>query len=253
MENLLDIKNLNVTFPHHRGAVKAVCGVSLHVGKGEIVGIVGESGCGKSVTVQSIILPAGTVEGEIWFEKENLLTKSNSEMQAVRGKKIGMIFQDPMTSLNPIMRVGHQISETLQRHEKLSKAQAQSRSIELMQMVGIAEPDIRYLQYPYEFSGGMRQRVMIAIAMACHPSLIIADEPTTSLDVTIQAQILDLLKGLCRNTGTSLLFITHDFGVVAGLCDRVIVMKAGRIVESGLIDQIFYAPKHPYTKELLKV
>ncbi len=197
--------------------------------------------------------PPGKVEdGEIFFEGEELLSKSKREMERIRGKKMGFIFQDPMTSLNPTMRVGKQIMEGLVKHQKMSRSEAREQTIILLQLVGIAEPEKRILQYPHEYSGGMRQRVMIAIALACRPKLLIADEPTTALDVTIQAQIFDLMKSIQEKTNTSIIFITHDLGVVAGFCDRVIVMYGGKIVEIGSVEQIFSSPQHPYTQALLR-
>lgn len=252
MTPLLDITDLFVTFESRTQKVEAVRGINLQMNKGEMVGLVGRSGCGKSVTAQSIIFPSPSIRsGHIFFEGEDLLSKKDQEMQAIRGKKIGMIFQDPLTSLNPTMRIGSQILEVILQHESYSRTQAKLKTLELMEKVGISDPAMRYNQYPFEFSGGMRQRIMIAIAMACRPALIIADEPTTALDVTVQAQILDLLKNLCQNFGTSLLLITHDLGVVAGLCHTVYVMNAGLIVEKGSVDEIFYRPLHSFTKELL--
>ena len=245
---LLSIQHLRITF----GAFCAVKNISFQIGKGEILGLVGESGCGKSSIAESILFPKhGVVEGEINFQGVNLLHKSHREMQLIRGKKIGMIFQDPLTSLNPTIPIGKQIQEILHQHEGLTWQQEQHRVLELLYQVGIADPEVRLQQFPYQFSGGMRQRIMIAIAMACNPELIIADEPTTALDVTIQAQILTLLKHLCRQKGAGMLFITHDLGVVAGLCDRVAVMQAGQLIEEGPVDQIFYQPQHPYTQHLI--
>ncbi len=254
---LLDIKNLRVSFNTHIGKVQAVRGISFAIAPGEVVGIVGESGCGKSVTAHSILrlinTPPGMVEsGEIWFESEDLLKKSEREMQSIRGNKIGIIFQDPMTSLNPTMRIGKQLMEGIQRHQRVSATSARELAREMLETVGIPHASTRIDQYPHEFSGGMRQRVMIAVALACNPSLLIADEPTTALDVTIQAQILDLMKRLKEQRGMSILLITHDLGVVAGLCDRIVVMYAGEVMETGTLDQIFYNPQHPYTKALLE-
>jgi oligopeptide transport system ATP-binding protein len=254
---LLEVKNLSVVFRTYLGKVHAVRNVSFAVDKGETVGIVGESGCGKSVTAQAILgllpQPAGSVEqGEIFFEGSNLLKKSKKEMQQVRGKEIGMIFQDPMTSLNPTMRIGYQIMESLIKHQKLTSSQARARAIELCKIVGISDPEKRINQYPHEFSGGMRQRAMIAIALSCNPKLLIADEPTTALDVTIQAQILELMKEIQKNMGTSIMIITHDLGVVAGMCNRVIVMYGGQIMESAPVEQIYTHPRHPYTQGLLR-
>ncbi len=254
---LLQIDDLHVTFKTHAGTVQAVRGVTFEVGRGETVGIVGESGCGKSVTAQSILklipMPPGQIEkGSIRFNGEELVDKTIGEMQQIRGREIGMIFQDPMTSLNPTMRVGKQIMEGIIKHQALSRADAYKAAIELLEMVGIPEPTQRVDQYPHQFSGGMRQRVVIAIALACRPKLLIADEPTTALDVTIQAQILELMADLQKKTNSSIILITHDLGVVAGVCDRVVVMYAGKVVESGTVDEIFSRPQHPYTQALLK-
>lgn len=225
--------------------------------RGEAVAIVGESGCGKSVTAQTLMklipMPPGEIKkGEILFNGVNLVNKSNKEMESIRGKDIGMIFQDPMTSLNPTLTIGNQIMEGLIKHQNMSRSDARNRAIELLTLVGIPQPEKRVDQYPHEFSGGMRQRAMIAIALACSPQLLIADEPTTALDVTIQAQILDLMKELQKKMNTSIILITHDLGVVAEMCDRVIVMYAGKVIETGIVDDIFYNPQHPYTKGLLR-
>jgi oligopeptide transport system ATP-binding protein len=257
MERILEVKDLHVSFHTYAGEVKAVRGVNFHVNKGEAVAIVGESGCGKSVTAQTLMklipMPPGEIKkGDIIFNGQSIVKKSNKEMEAIRGKEIGMIFQDPMTSLNPTLTVGNQIMEGLIKHQKMTRAAARARAIELLTMVGIPQPEKRVDQYPHEFSGGMRQRAMIAIALACSPKLLIADEPTTALDVTIQAQILDLMKDLQKKTGTSIILITHDLGVVAEMCDRVIVMYAGKVIETGTVDDIFYNPQHPYTKGLLR-
>jgi oligopeptide transport system ATP-binding protein len=257
MDRILEVKDLHVSFHTYAGEVKAVRGVNFHVNRGEAVAIVGESGCGKSVTAQSLMklipMPPGEIKkGEILFNGENIVNKTNKEMESIRGKDIGMIFQDPMTSLNPTMTVGNQIMEGLIKHQNMSKAAARERAIELLTIVGIPQPERRVNQYPHEFSGGMRQRAMIAIALACSPKLLIADEPTTALDVTIQAQILDLMKDLQKKMGTSIILITHDLGVVAEMCDRVIVMYAGKVIETGTVDDIFYNPQHPYTKGLLR-
>jgi oligopeptide transport system ATP-binding protein len=258
METLLEVSNLRVSYRVHDGEVQAVRGVDFTVGKGEAVAIVGESGCGKSVTAQSIMRLIPTPPGEIKdgssirFKGRELLALNEKEMRGVRGKEIGMIFQDPMTSLNPTMTVGGQIMEGLKLHLGMDKAEARARAIEMLSLVGIPNPETRIRQYPHEFSGGMRQRVMIAIALACNPSLIIADEPTTALDVTIQAQILRLMKSLQKKLGTSIIMITHDLGIVADLCDRVIVMYAGKVVEQGTKREVFKSPKHPYTQGLLK-
>ncbi|WP_127582753.1 ABC transporter ATP-binding protein [Paenibacillus koleovorans] len=257
MEKILDVQDLQVSFRVYGGEVKAVRGVSFHVNKGEAVAIVGESGCGKSVTAQTIMRlipspPSMIKGGVVNFKGQDLLKKNEKEMQQVRGKDIGMIFQDPMTSLNPTMTVGKQISEGLIKHQNMTAEKARKRAVEMLSLVGIPNPDQRVKQYPHEFSGGMRQRVMIAIALACNPDLLIADEPTTALDVTIQAQILRLMKDLQRDLGTSIILITHDLGVVADMCDRVIVMYAGKVVETGTKHEIFKNPKHPYTRGLLR-
>ena len=251
---MLEVKDLNVSFSIHGQKLSAVRGVSFSVSPGEIVGIVGESGCGKSATVQSLLrLDASQrVSGEAFFDGENLLTKTDRELNLVRGREIGMIFQDPMTALNPTMNIGNQIAEGLIYHKLANKKQAWIKAIELLELVGISDPPTCATQYPHSLSGGMRQRVLIAIAIACGPKLIIADEPTTALDVTISAQILSLLKSLCQRLETSLLLITHDLSVVASVCDRVIVMYAGKIVEEGVVDELFHHPKHPYTKMLLQ-
>ncbi|MGE5578231.1 MAG: ABC transporter ATP-binding protein [Syntrophothermus sp.] len=256
METLLQVKNLKTSFFTHVGEVKAVDGVSFEIGVGEAVAIVGESGCGKSVTAMSVmglISPPGKiVGGSILFNGRELVGLPEKEMQKVRGNEISMIFQDPMTSLNPVLRIRLQIAETLMLHQGMSKKEAGERALELLKLVGIPSPERRINQYPHQFSGGMRQRVMIAMALACNPKLLIADEPTTALDVTIQAQILELMKELKSKLQTSIILITHDLGVVAGLASRVIVMYAGKIVESGSLKDIYYNPQHPYTWGLLK-
>lgn len=257
MNTILNVKNLSVSFDVYGGAVQAVRDLSLTIGKGEAIAIVGESGSGKSVTARAIMRlinsPPGRIhEGSIWFNGQELLQISEKEMQSVRGNKIGMIFQDPMTSLNPTLTIGIQIAEGLMKHQSLKKADAKAKSIELLNLVGIPNAESRFSQYPHQFSGGMRQRVVIAIALACNPTLLIADEPTTALDVTIQAQILQLLKSLQKDLGTSIILITHDLGIVADLCERVIVMYAGQIVENATKREIFLNPQHPYTKGLLK-
>ncbi|MCC5832602.1 MAG: ABC transporter ATP-binding protein [Chlamydiales bacterium] len=257
MKDLLSVENLFVSFRTYLGKVKAVRNVSFSLGYGETLAIVGESGCGKSVTAQAIMglipTPPGKIdEGKISFEGSDLLAKSRREMEAVRGKEIGMIFQDPMTSLNPTMRVGKQIMEGLIKHRGLSKTEARIQAIEMLSLVGISDPEKRIDQYPHEFSGGMRQRAIIAIALACRPKLLIADEPTTALDVTIQAQILELMKSVQKKTETSIILITHDLGIVAGMCDRVLVMYGGEIIETGTVDQIYRNPSHPYTQGLLR-
>ncbi|MCR2807453.1 ABC transporter ATP-binding protein [Paenibacillus soyae] len=256
-KTLLEVKNLSVSFDIYAGEVQAIRDISFDVKEGEAVAIVGESGSGKSVTAQSIMRlnpspPSRIKSGSIKFDGQELLSLSEKEMQSVRGNKIGMIFQDPMTSLNPTLTVGAQIMEGLIKHQNVSKSEARSRAIEMLNLVGIPNPESRIKQYPHQFSGGMRQRVMIAIALACNPSLLIADEPTTALDVTIQAQIMRVMKDLQQKMGTSIILITHDLGVVADVCDRVIVMYAGRIVETGTKWEIFQNPQHPYTRGLLR-
>lgn len=256
MDRLLEVKDLYISFKTYAGEVKAVRGVNFEVKKGEVIGLVGESGCGKSVTSSAIMRilptpPALYKGGSILFEGEDLLQKKEKEMRRIRGKDIGMIFQDPMTSLNPTMKVGAQITEGLIKHQGLSRSEAKKRAIEMLELVGVSNPEKRAEQYPHEFSGGMRQRAMIAIALACRPKLLIADEPTTALDVTIQAQILELMKELRQKFETSIILITHDLGVVAEMCDRVVVMYAGQVIETGSVDTIFYNTKHPYTKGLL--
>jgi len=257
MERLLEVKDLRTSFFTYAGEVKAVDGVSFHVDQGEAIGIVGESGCGKSVTVQTVMRliptpPGKIVGGSISFLGMDIVNISEKEMQAIRGKEMGMIFQDPMTSLNPVLTIGLQLTEVLKQHEGLSGQAANKRAIELLKLVGISNPESRLKQYPHQFSGGMRQRVMIAMALTCNPKLLIADEPTTALDVTIQAQILELMRDLKNNMNTSIILITHDLGIVADLCSRVIVMYGGKIVESGSIEDIYYHPQHPYTWGLLK-
>ncbi|MBE4910225.1 ABC transporter ATP-binding protein [Bacillus luteolus] len=257
MGNILEVNDLHVTFDTYAGVVKAVRGVSFHVKPGEAVAIVGESGCGKSVTAKSImrLLPephSKIKSGTILLNNSNLVDKREREMQKIRGNEIGMIFQDPMTSLNPTSKVGAQITEGLLKHQNISRKEAYQTAVNMLEMVGIPNPEKRFNQYPHEFSGGMRQRVMIAMALVCQPKLLIADEPTTALDVTIQAQILKLMKDLQEKTNTSIILITHDLGVVAEMCDRVVVMYAGQVVESGTIHEIFSNPSHPYTEGLLK-
>ncbi len=256
-EKILQVKDLKVSFLTYAGEVEAVRGVTFDVEKGEAIAIVGESGSGKSVTAQSVMklipAPPGVYKnGEILFAGKDLVKLSNREMESIRGSSIGMIFQDPMTSLNPTMTVGRQISEGLMKHQGMSKSEALKKSAEMLELVGIPNPEIRVKQYPHEFSGGMRQRVMIAIALSCNPELLIADEPTTALDVTIQAQIIDLMKDLQNKLETSIIIITHDLGVVADIAQKVLVMYAGQIVEQGYLDDIFYNPQHPYTLGLLK-
>lgn len=256
MEKLLEVKDLEVSFQTYGGQVKAVRGVNFDLYKGETLAIVGESGSGKSVTSQTIMklipMPPGKITGgQIIFNGEDIVPKTEKDMEKIRGKEISMIFQDPMTSLNPTMKIGQQIMEVLIKHQKMSTNAAKERAIELLRLVGIPMAEKRVNQYPHEFSGGMRQRAMIAIALSANPQLLIADEPTTALDVTIQAQILELMKDLQAKMNTSIIFITHDLGVVANVADRVAVMYAGQIVEMGTVDEIFYDPRHPYTWGLL--
>src|SRR3954453_9645680 len=254
--SLLSVNDLRVQFWTQRGTVHAVNGVSFDVAPGETLGIVGESGCGKSVTSLAIlgILPrAGRVtSGQAIFEGRDLLGRSDSDLRKIRGKEIAMIFQDPMTSLNPVLTIGRQIREALVTHFGSSRKEAQARAVELLEQVGIPEARRRAGDYPHQFSGGMRQRAMIAMALACEPKVLIADEPTTALDVTIQAQILDLLRGLVAERNTALIMITHDLGVVAGMCDRVNVMYGGMIMETGSAEDVFRSPRHPYPLGLLQ-
>jgi len=252
---LLEVDNLQTHFRSPDGINRAVDGVSFHVEARETVAIVGESGCGKSVTAMSILRlipePPGKIAGAIRFEGRDLLTLSDREMRAIRGNEISMIFQEPMTSLNPVLTVGRQIGETLRLHQGLSAQAAEDRAVEMLELVGIPEAKRRVREYPHQLSGGMRQRVMIAIALACNPKLLIADEPTTALDVTIQAQILDLMRDLKRTVGAAIVIITHDLGVVAEVAERVIVMYAGRKVEEAEVGRLFRNPRHPYTQGLL--
>jgi oligopeptide/dipeptide ABC transporter ATP-binding protein len=254
---LLDVRSLRTEFATRGGIVQAVDDVSLDIREGETVALVGESGCGKSVTALSIMRlvpgPAGRiVGGEVLFRGRNLLALSEEEMRRVRGREIAMVFQEPMTSLNPVLSVGRQLTEGLEIHLGMTPAQARERAIELLAMVGIPDPRRRLAQYPHQFSGGMRQRMMIAMALACQPALILADEPTTALDVTIQAQILELLKDLSRRFGVAMLIITHNLGVVARYADRVNVMYAGKLVEHGAARDVYARPRHPYTLGLLR-
>lgn len=256
-ENILEMKNIVYSFHTYGGEVKAVRDVSFEVRKGEILGIVGESGCGKSVTAQCIMRlnpePPGFFEnGEVLFEGQDILKMSKKEIRKIRGRDIGFVFQDPMTSLNPTMRIGAQIEEVFLGRTDVSKKEVKEKAMEIMKLVGISDVEKRYRQYPHELSGGMKQRVMIAIALVSRPSLVICDEPTTSLDVTIEAQILDLLLELREKLGTSIIMITHDLGVIARLCDRVVVMYGGKIVERGTAQEIFYDTAHPYTKGLMQ-
>ena len=255
-EHLLEINDLKVSFFTPAGEVKAVNGVTYDLDEGRVLGIVGESGSGKSVSVSALMqllaYPGRVVGGSITFNGRDILAMNEQEIQAVRGKEIGMIFQDPMTSLNPVFTIGEQLVETLRRHTTMTRAQAWARSVEMLKLVGINNPEQRMKQYPHEFSGGMRQRAMIAMTLLCDPKLLIADEPTTALDVTIQAQILELMKELRTKINAAIILITHDLGIVSDICDEVIVMYAGRIVERGSIDDIFYRPSHPYTQGLLR-
>ena len=256
MENkevVLKIKNLNMGFKTDYGYLPIIHDINYEIYSGETLGVVGESGCGKSVTSLCImrLLNGGIVEGEIELDGQNLLKLSEKKMQAIRGNQIAMIFQEPMTSLNPVFTVGYQLTEALRRHQGMNKKEAWERAIEMLNLVRIAEPDQRMKEYPYQLSGGMRQRVMIAMALACRPRLLIADEPTTALDVTIQAQVLDLMRGLQKELGTSILFITHDLGVIREMADRVIVMYCGEIMEEATVTDLFKDPKHPYTAGLL--
>jgi peptide/nickel transport system ATP-binding protein len=255
VDNILEIHGLKTQFFTEAGVVRAVDGIDFTVKRGEVLGLVGESGCGKSVTSLSIMRlvgqPGRIVEGKIFFNDEDLLELSESTMQEIRGNRISMIFQQPQSCLNPVFRVGDQLGEALLIHQDIGKDIAQKRAIELLNMVGIPEPESRVNSYPHELSGGMAQRVMIAMALACVPDLLIADEPTTALDVTIQAQILDLMRNLQSQMEMSIILITHDLGVVAEMCDRVNVMYAGRIVEEAEVIDLFQSPKHPYTEALI--
>ena len=256
MTHLLEIKNLHTYFQTREGLVCAVEGVNFYLDGGELLGLVGESGCGKSITALSIMRlvapPGKIVAGEILFEGRDLLKLSNAEMRDVRGNDVAMIFQDPMTSLNPVFTVGEQIAEALRLHRKLSRSAARATAIDAMREVAIPDPELRVRDYPHQLSGGMRQRVMIAMALACNPKVLIADEPTTALDVTIQAQILELLNNLRRTRELAVLLITHDLGVVAEVADRVAVMYTGQVVEESPVDDLFARPKHPYTEGLLR-
>ena len=255
-ETILSIENLRIHFETFAGEVQAIRGVNLKLQKGETLALVGESGSGKSVTAKSVmkLLSNNAIvkEGTITFKGENILEKSERDMQSIRGKEIAMIFQDPMTSLDPTMKIGKQITEVIIKHEKASKEEADKRAEELLELVGIPNAKERMKQYPHQFSGGQRQRIVIAIALACNPDVLIADEPTTALDVTIQAQILELLKELQQQFQMAIIFITHDLGVVANVADRVAVMYAGKVVEVGTAEEVFYNPQHPYTWGLLR-
>lgn len=255
-EILLQVENLAVGFHTYRGDIQAVRKISYNLYKGEVLGIVGESGCGKSVSVHAImqILPeenSFVKSGRAFFNEHELLSLKEPDMRKIRGNKISMIFQDPMTSLNPVLKIGNQMMEGIMIHKKVSKEEARKKAAELLQAVGISSPETRLNSYPHQFSGGMRQRVMIAMALACSPGIIIADEPTTALDVTIQAQILELMREMKEKFQTSIILISHDLGVIATLCDRVLVMYAGELLEGGSVEDIFYRPAHPYTQGLL--
>ncbi|MFB4169802.1 ABC transporter ATP-binding protein [Virgibacillus sp. JSM 102003] len=257
MEKILEVNDLHVTFSTYGGTVKAVRGVNFHLNKGETLAIVGESGCGKSVTSNAIMRlipdPPGKISnGTITFNGKDLTNLTEKEMRSIRGFDISMIFQDPMTALNPTLTIGTQLVEGLQQHYNTSGTDAKAKAIEMMDLVGIPNPKERLKQYPHQFSGGMRQRIVIAMALICEPDLLIADEPTTALDVTIQAQILELFDRIQKKTGVSIILITHDLGVVAKIADRIAVMYAGKIIEVGSRREIFYNPEHPYTKGLLK-
>ena len=254
-DTLLDVRGLHTYFYTYEGIVRAVNSVSYGLNRGEITGLVGESGSGKSVTAQSIIqlvkAPGKIVSGEVWLDGEDLMSFSQDEMQAVRGRKISMIFQEPRAALNPLFTVGDQISRVIQLREGCTRSVAESHAVDMMRAVEIADPERRASAYPHELSGGMCQRVMVAMALSANPLLLIADEPTTGLDVTVQAQVLDLIRSRVRSAGSACLFITHDLGVVAELCERVIVMYAGRVVEQGPVSEIFARPRHPYTQGLI--
>ncbi|MBQ6371503.1 MAG: ABC transporter ATP-binding protein [Oscillospiraceae bacterium] len=255
-EHLVDIKNERLSFFTPAGEVKALNDVSLYLEDGEVLGIVGESGSGKSVTSYSIMGitadPGRIIGGTVTFNGHHIEKLSEKEMRKIRGKEVSMIFQDPMTSLNPVYTIGNQIEEAILLHTDKSRTEARERAVELLRLVGINEPEKRIKQYPHELSGGMRQRVMIAIALACEPKLLIADEPTTALDVTIQAQILELIMELKEKLGMAVILITHDLGIVSSMCDRIAVMYAGKVIECGSTDNIFYEPKHEYTRGLLR-
>ena len=256
MSNLLEIKNLRTTFSTMQGKADAIRGINLQVKENEILGIVGESGSGKSVTMKSVmgLLPrsAKVTADALIYKGEDLTKKREKELRSFRGKEMAMIFQDPMTALNPLRTIGYHLTEVILRYRKVSKKEAEAIAIDMLRQVGIPSPEERMKQYPHEFSGGMRQRVIISMALCCEPSLLIADEPTTALDVTIQAQILELLKQLKQDRRMSVVLISHDMGVMANMCDRIAVMYGGVVVEEGTVDEIFYQPKHPYTKDLLR-
>lgn len=257
MQPILSVENLKVVFNTYAGTVQAVNDVSFTLHKGETIGIVGESGCGKSVTSSAIMglipSPPGRIaSGHILFEGRDLVTMDEKSLQKIRGNQISMIFQDPMTSLNPVLTVGLQLAESFMLHQKLPKKKAMEKAVEMLKLVGIPAPETRIRQYPHQMSGGMRQRVMIAMALACNPQILIADEPTTALDVTVQAQIMELIKKLNTELSTAVILITHDLGVVAGMCSRVLVMYAGRVVESAPVNELYANPQHPYSWGLLK-
>ncbi len=253
---LLQVKNLHTSFFTDSGEVKAINGISFNLDRGKVLGIVGESGSGKSVTAYSIMRiltdPGRVTEGEVLFKGEDVLKYSSQQMHSFRGRKISMIFQDPMTCLNPVYTVGNQLREAIRIHTGRDREQVNQRALEMLTLVGVNEPEKRLKQYPHELSGGMRQRVMIAMALACEPDILIADEPTTALDVTIQAQILELMQSLQRQLGMAIIMITHDLGVIADICDEIIVMYAGKVCERGTADEIFYNPRHEYTKGLIR-
>jgi len=256
MTSLLDVKDLKTRFHTPEGTVYAVNGISFHVDKGETLAVVGESGCGKSVSMLSVLqlipVPPGEIAGGVaLYRGQDLLKKTEDELESIRGQEIAMIFQDPMTSLNPVLTIGKQITETLRVHLGMDQKTADARAVELLEMVGISDPSQRLGDYPHQFSGGMRQRVMIAMALTCNPTLLIADEPTTALDVTIQAQILELVTGIREQVGMAVIWITHDLGIVAGIADRVMVMYAGFIVEQASVNALYENPRHPYTSALL--
>ena len=256
-EPVLEVRGLKTVFRTRGGEIHAVNDVSFHLDRGELLGVVGESGSGKSVTMMSLIKllpipPAELRAGEVLLGGQDLLKMSDDELRAVRGARVGFVFQDPMTSLNPVFTIGDQIAEPLRKHKGMTKPEAEARAVELLELVGISEARSRLKAYPHQFSGGMRQRVMIAIALACDPDVLIADEPTTALDVTIQAQILELVKDLRQKLGMSIIWITHDLGVIAGIADRVMVMYGGQVVEQGPVIELFANPQHPYTRALLQ-
>ena len=253
---LLQVKNLSTSFNVDSGEVRAVNGISFNLDKGKVLGIVGESGSGKSVTAYSImrilVEPGRITGGEILFNGEDIVKYSKKQMREFRGKRVSIIFQDPMTSLNPVYTIGNQLREAIRLHTDRNREEVNARALEMLQLVGVNEPEKRLKQYPYELSGGMRQRVMIAMALACEPDILIADEPTTALDVTIQAQILELIQSLQKKMGMAVILVTHDLGVIADMCDNIVVMYGGRICERGTAHEIFYNPRHEYTKGLLR-